>query len=209
MSKSIPLTNMMRDRFIRDLLGHRYADEIAALESEAAAFALAIYNDIYKSAQRAAMADLPAGWMPEVTSLAIQFGDSSGYTRLSFDGTHTYHGEWSGLRKKSDAKPATMRMAHKHTTGCAKVYAPEHRFTATFRSIEERKKDLAERVRDSRTQIKAVVYAVSSTKMLRERWPEASAFVARLERAVPPALPAVPLSSLNASLGLPPTEVRP
>ncbi|MCL8385528.1 Nmad5 family putative nucleotide modification protein [Xanthobacter aminoxidans] len=209
MSKSIPLTNMMRDRFITDLLGHRYADEIAGLESEAAALALAVYNDIYKPAQRAAMADLPAGWMAEVSNFAIQFGDSNGYTHLSFDGVHGYRGEWSALRKKSEAKPIAMRVAHKHTTGCAKVYAPEHRFTATFRSIEERRKDLAKRVQESRTQIKAVVYSVSSTKMLRERWPEASAFVTRLERIVPPRLPSVPLSSLNASLGLPPTEVRP
>lgn len=209
MTKSIPLTNTMRDQFIADLLAHRYSDEGAALDSEAAALAIAVYNDLYKPAQRAAMAELPAGWLSEVTQLIIQFGAFGGYTYLALDGGESNRSESFIKRKKPDAKPIALRVAHKHTTGCAKVYAPEHHFTATFRTIEERRKDLSDRMRQARSQIKAVVYSVSSTKMLRERWPEASAFVARLERAVPPALPAVPLSSLNASLGLPPAEVRP
>lgn len=209
MTKSVPLTNIMRDSFIVALLHHRFDDEAAEMCVEEAALADAVYLDIYKPSIRAKMQELPREYLPEGEAIAAKFGEGrDDFVSLRFAGRVISLGRPSANFPKAPPKKQTRRMSAKHTgpwsVPCAKVYPPEHKLVTRVMEHVAKRQDTSERISEASEQIRAIVWTATSTKQLRARWPEAEPFIAALEaKAAKPALPAPPMAKLNAILGLP------
>ncbi len=201
---SIKLNSDIRDHLREELLRHRFSKEYVALTKERAALAVAVWMDLYKPSERATIEALPKGWLPEVRGIEARFGTGRyGYDDLSFNG------EISGsLRilapKQKPQDPKFMRVAEKHKR-CAKAYDDGHKLQVRHAALKNAEADLERRFKDASSEISAVLNSVSSTARLKEVWPEVGPFVAKFEKAAP-ALPSLPIASLNKALDLPVKE---
>lgn len=198
---STRLTNDLRDTIATDILRHRFNEQVDALIADRAALADAVYNDIYRKADREKMEALPKGWLPEETNIGVQFGaPGSRYESLEFSGQ--FYGKLSALRAKREDERVTRRVPHKHRSGCVKVYEEAHKLAIRHQEIDARQSALMAEYDAASRQTKAALVSVSTIKRLIEVWPEVAPFAARHEDA-PRQLPAVPTEKLNEMLGLP------
>jgi hypothetical protein len=196
------LTNYSREKIVRAVLQHRFAEAVAALVAERAAFAKAVYEDIYQLGDRRKMANLPKGWLPEVETIGVQFGDGRSYHALSFSGAE--YGSQAKMLAKS-IEGLSRRVIHSHSRGCAKVYEVTDHLSVTYRALKERSADLTKQIDDAERQTIAAINSASTVNRLIEIWPEVAPFAIKFDPAPVP-LPVLPTKKLNALLDLPVTE---
>jgi hypothetical protein len=196
------LTTWMRECITKDLLKYRFghaAQEFAALKS---ALALDVYNDVFSDKERKAMAELPRGWLPEVSKLGVQFGDGRNYVEVSFNGA-TY-GSIAGVFPEA-LSVVLMPVPSRNEHGCAKVYEATHPFSERYDAIKRKQADLEREIDTAKRQAEAAIMSASTINKLVTLWPEIEPFTVRhVPRGAP--VPALPTSELNALLGLPVTQ---
>jgi len=202
---SVRLTNEIREEVAVAVLRHRFGAELKALVADRAEFALAVYNDLYKAADRKRIAELPEGWLR--TSNQISFRASGSYTSMDFGGS--FHGDMRRslpLSKNKDEPSRFFRpFASKHYGNCVATYDGDHKLAVRYSELEQRLKEIGERHKEASAQVKSALARASTTARLKELWPEVAPFVASYEAAAP-SLPSIPTERLNALLDLPVSE---
>lgn len=199
---STRLTNDLRDTIASDILRHRFSEQVDALIADRAAFAEAVYCDIYRKADREKMEALPKGWLPECSKVGVQFGSTGrSYETVSFDGS--FYGPLGSMRTRvKDAPSSDRRMQNRHAHGCAKVYDDQHKLSIRHQELADRHSALKADFETAKRQTMAALASVSTIKRLIEAWPEVAPFATKHE-AAPRQLPSVPTEKLNEMLGLP------
>lgn len=192
---STKLTTAVRESIAKAMLAHRFGPDIKTLIADRADFAWAVYADVYPEHDRARMEELPVGWLPEQSSISVQFGtrfQAPAFCGAIDDGTFGFlprpHGIW-------------RRVQQRHVHACAKVYDHEHELSQLFERLAHRKSQLGSDIDSTRRQIIATLATIGTIARLKEVWPEAAPFAERFEvKRVN--LPAVPTAQLNQLLGL-------
>lgn len=197
---SVRLTNEIREEITTAMLRHRFSKEVAKLVALRAKLADRVYRDLYSPADRKKMEALPDGWLPVDDDVQCRFQGS--YQRLKFNG-----GIWGDLYFLIDKEVEVVnrRLAAKHKSSCAKVYDGGHPIAEAYAEVEGVTKDLTERFKDAKRQIKSALSRATTTTRLIELWPEVRPFCSDYEHAAP-SLPAIQTSALNAMLDLPVSE---
>jgi len=180
---AVRLTNFIREQILAAVLKHAFEAREKDLKERKQAFAKEIYNDIYPPKVRAAMAALPEGFLPTSDYLKVSFEGGS-YTRVDF-------GE-------------SLPIANDHMYSAAKVYPPEHPFTARFIALDREEKDLKREKDEAKNNAKAVLESVTTVKKLIDVWPEIETFARPYAAESTSRAVALPVRELNARLGLPP-----
>lgn len=204
---SVRLTTAARDKIAEAMLVHRFGDEAMALVGRRAALATGIYQHVYDAAMRAKMAKLPKGWMPTANSIYAQFGPERETFR--FDGHTNMDIErmTRRVRKMQSREVEFVIPYNDDQRGSSRaIFDANSSFYAARETIRAEEADLRERYRSAQKQVDAALYAVTTTGRLREVWPEAAPFIALVEPATAPALPAVPVEKLNEMFRLPVAE---
>lgn len=196
---SVRLTHDMRSSIRAALLKHRFEKDVRALIKERAAFARAVYDDIYKAKQRQIIDSLPQGWLPITGAISVKFGAT--YVSLEFSG-----GGEGGLKvRQITGEPLDsvhLPVAAKHSHGCVAVYDAGHRLSTRHEKIAAATADLKKAISEADAQISAALDATSTTAGLVKVWPEIEPVLLKLSPASVP-LPAVPTAKLNEMLNLP------
>jgi hypothetical protein len=200
-TKSVRITVYMRDRIVNDMLKHRFGPEVEALIDARAAFAEAVYRDVYDDVTRAKMAKLPQGWLPERSSIGAQFGGGSRYDVIDFNG----HGLGSSAQLAEKRDAILRRHIYRHQHGPWKAYEPTDALAIRHAELDAARRDLETRISDAERKAKAAVDGASTTGRLVEMWPEAAPFVAAVAPS-PVKLPAIPVDALNEMFRLPVEE---
>lgn len=200
---SIRLTNEIREEITTAMLRHRFSTELSALVADRADFALAVYNDLYKTADRKRIADLPGGWLP--TDSGIKYLCGTSFETTPFNGRF-YGSLNSSLPETKDAsKSICMPFASKHHRTCVATYEATHKLAIRHAELQNRFKDISDRHSTAASQVKSALSRASTTGRLIELWPEVEPFCKGYEAAAP-SLPSIQTSKLNALLDLPVSE---
>lgn len=202
MSASIKLTGPLRKEVTLNLLVEGFADEVVAHMDARAEFAAAVYRDIYGPTVRTRMEKLPAGWLNDMPSICVQFGDGAHFTELPFNG-HFPGSIIAGRVRAIRERPEVRRLVLHKDRGCAKAYERDHTLALQHRALKEATKDLTGRIHRAKDEIIGVLIRFTTTARARESWPEIAPFLDILPR--PPAeMPAAPLAirGLNSTLNL-------
>lgn len=196
------LTNWMREAIAKAVMQHRFAEPCAALVADRAAFAVEVYEDVYSEADRRKMKSLPSGWLPELSSIRVQFGDGSRYGDLAFNGA-----AYSPIGKMllTPVDTVCLRSPEMHERRCAKVYENEHPLCAKHEALEARGKALTEEIDRAQRQTEAAIASATTIGRLVEMWPEIEPFTADYGDKPKP-VPAIPTADLNKLLKLPVAE---
>jgi hypothetical protein len=168
MTKSIRLTNQVREEILQKLLDKGFSAKKKEIEARRNELSIKVYNDVFSKKDRDLMQSLPQGWLPEISEMKVQFGGTS-----------------SGVCQREFQTP--VRMPYKHVYSCStnvlKVYEDSHKFTIEHDKItDDTKVFCSERVK-AEAQTKAVLYSCNTTKALKEAWPEISSIVEAYEPA--------------------------
>ncbi len=198
---STRLTTSIREHIAKLALSHRFADELMALVADRAAFAEAVYRDIYKQTEREKMAALPEGWLPTVNHIDVQFGEGCRYLTLWFNGS--FYGDLWWISTPVEVIFKAIPFKHQH--GCVKVYEPTHKLSVRFEELDARLTVLRDKHGAAKRQIEAALGSVTTVGKLLELWPEIAPFTKDFN-GIPSPLPAIPTSDLNALLDLPVAE---
>ncbi|MFA7063687.1 MAG: Nmad5 family putative nucleotide modification protein [Methanomethylophilus sp.] len=180
---AVRLTKFIREQILNALLKHSFEAREKDLNERKQAFAKEIYNDVYPPKVRAAMAALPAGFLPTCNGLKVSF-EGGRYT-------YVYFGE-------------RLPIARDHECYVAKVYPPEHPFAARFIALDREEKDLKREKDEAKNNAKAVLESVTTVKKLIDLWPEVETFARPYAAESTSRAVALPTRELNARLGLPP-----
>lgn len=200
---SVRLTNEIREEITTAMLRHRFSAELSALVVDRAAFALAVYNDLYKPADRKRIADMPTDWLP--TSSDIKYRCGYSFETTPFDGR--FYGDLnSSLPKtKEPSKSVYMSFASKHCRTCVASYDADHKLAIRHAELQARFKDISDRHGTAKSQAKAALSRANTTGRLIELWPEVAPFCKAYEAAAP-SLPSIRTEALNVLLDLPISE---
>jgi hypothetical protein len=200
---SVRLTNDMREILVRRLLTHRYKDAIQAIIDRRAKLAVDVYDDVYSKANRARMAAIPAGWLPQDNDIAVRFGDGQrGYVNLFFNGRTDLSAPFYHI--VDDTNQTVHRTFPQKDKGqCLKVYPLEHDFSQTYEQIATDWAALKKQVKDTEALLASSVAKFTTIHAMIKDCPEAEPFVRDWLIAKPIPLPAVPRAKLNAILDLP------
>lgn len=193
------LTNDIRRAIADAMIKHRFSDEAADLIADQRAFALAVYDDIYKRKDRDAMAALPDGWLPTIDRISVFFGGQK--TVLNLNGTFWVASDFEILRPAVESVERRVPFSH-WSERKAHAYDAGHRLSERFSKIESRMQKFVEDCRAANRQVLGALGKAGTIKSLCAAWPEATPFCAPFD-AARPQLPAVPVAQLNRMLGLP------
>lgn len=199
---STRLTNDLRESIATAVLRHRFTEPVDALIADRAAFADAVYSDIYRKADREKMEALPKGWLPECNRIGVQFGSTGrSYEIVNFDGS--FYGSLGSMRTKvKDAPSSDRRVQNRHAHGCAKVYDDQHKLSLRHEELGARQSALTAEYDAAKRQIKSALASVGTIKKLIEVWPEVAPFAMKFDEG-PRNLPSLPTAKLNELLDLP------
>lgn len=198
---STKLTKDLRERVCRDLLRHRFENEIFALIDEQAHFADQVWRDVYTKAERAQLETIPAGWLPSYPHVSVAFDNTSQYFQLQFSGTNGITNKLSVCIKKHP--PAIFKptpYCHSHTP--VKRYETSHEFAKINFRLKKVRDDLLERISAVETQTMACLGSRTTARALIADWPEIEKFISPYIKTKPKAL-ILPVVELNEALQLP------
>jgi hypothetical protein len=200
---SVRLTKEIREEITAAMLCHRFGRELSKIVKERAAFAQAVYDDLYKAADRKRISDLPEDWLP--SSSTIKFRAGTDYMELPFNGH--FYGPLNASLPEADraAESGFKPFASKHARTCVAAYDANHKLAIRFAALQSKFKDVTDRHSAAESQIKVALNKASTTARLIELWPEAAPFCKAYEAAAP-SLPSIPTGALNAMLDLPVSE---
>lgn len=179
---SVRLNRLMRQNIVKSLLENAFGDEESELLKEENALAEAVYQDIYLEEIRDLMAQLPDGFLEEQNHLLADFDTEVCRLRLP---------------------EGAFLFARKDRIGICRGYEKDHPLFEKQRAWADRNKSLRHRSREAERQAWAVLDSVTTTKRLKEVWPEIEPYVRPHENS-DKNLPAVPVGQLNTALGLKP-----
>lgn len=191
---STRLTDSFRNRIIKAVLAHRFADVFATIAKDRAALARAVYEDVLTKKQRDLIATFPEGWLVSEDDIQVQFG--AAYDRLYFSGFDW--GAWVGEAPER----VFMAMPAKYSGRCAKVYEATHKLSIRHDEIARRIATARSEIRIAENEIRAALAVVSTIPALVKAWPEVEPFCRDIAPAAVP-LPAIPVAKLNETFGLP------
>jgi hypothetical protein len=200
---SVRLTNEIREEISTAMLRHKFSAELSALVADRAEFALAVYFDLYKVADRKRIDALPDGWLP--TSSEIKYRAGASYESTPFNGR--FHGDLNTALPitKEPVKSVYLPFAEKHNRSCVASYDTDHKLAVQHSELQTRFKDISSRYEVAKGQVRAALSRANTTGRLIELWPEAQPFCKPYEAAAP-ALPTIRTAALNALLDLPVSE---
>jgi hypothetical protein len=168
MTKSIRLTNQVREEILKTLLDKGFSEKKKALEARRNELSIKVYNDVFSKKDFDLMQSLPQGWLPGVTEMKVQFG-----------------GTFSGVCQRQFQEP--VRMPHKHvsygSTNILKVYEDSHKYTVENDKITDDVRMLKSEMIKAEAQTKAVLYSCNTTRALKDAWPEIAIIVEAHEPA--------------------------
>jgi hypothetical protein len=199
---SVRLTNEIRDEIKAAVLRHRFGKELAGLVKDRAKFARAVYDNVFSTADRKRMNDLPDGWLPSTGSVA--FKAATTYVDLNLSGR--FSGELnSSLPPTKGDDRVWLSIPTNRKNGCLVTYEADHLLAIRWAELEAAFRDIEARHREAKSQLSAALAKASTMARLIELWPEMAPFCKPYE-AVAPSLPSIPTSRLNALLDLPVSE---
>lgn len=194
------LTNDIRDAIVRAVITNRFLKDVEALRDEWSTLAVMTYDDIYDDKTQRKMKNLPNGWLPETDTITVELGSS--HTRLTFDPYMRGFGlvKIDGPSKTTKKRVPSSDNSHR----VVKQYEASHPLAKKRDELAGRSTDLKELIDSATTGARQMVHSVSTMKKLLEQWPEVEPFAQPyIDKPSAATLPAVPISSLNAKLGLP------
>lgn len=183
MSKTVKLTNGIRESVLHQLLKHRFEKEEQELKAAQEQLALDAYDMLLPEALRKQLEALPEGFVPTNTEVRVKFGDTRYYSHLNFP---------KGVSKR-------VRSADNSKTF---LLEPDHPIYIRHFELEARESALKEAKDLARSQANAALNSVTTVAKLVSVWPEVAPFVQKYIDAPKPTLPALPIPSLNQMLNL-------
>jgi hypothetical protein len=197
--KTIRLTISNKRIISGKILTYRFKKDADNLVRRYRALANDVYNDIYPESMRKKMAELPNGWLPEVSHFSASFGGE--YGSLYFDGPSLGNNYSYGVKFNERDDDETKRlMLSKDRSGAVKVYDANHRFCDEYRELRNLSKDFEARMREGFAKIQQAFKLSSTVQGLKAKWPEVAPFLGDLD---PPPVPALPTAELNSYFELP------
>ncbi len=176
---STKLTITTRDQIERAVLYQCFKGREEALEAREHEIGDAAYNEIFGAKDRERMLSLPRGWLPECGSFRVQI---------------------SG-RTVSLPLATPRRFPDNKSHGVLAVFEANHKVSRRWQTFENAKTDLKDGRKKLRSEVRAVLYSVNTTKQLLEVWPEIAPFLRDADKP-PQTLPSLRIEELNTALGL-------
>lgn len=175
---SVKLTGAMRDDIVRRAIGAAFDKEKAALDKRESAIARHCYNLVFSAAMRRKAKALPNGWC----NVTVRPSFSVAGMHMEFRSEEELRVPYSGgYRLGTITDKATVALIEK---------------------LQDDKRDYQDRRKRAEAATEALVGSCTTTKRLREIWPQGLAFYKHVEPTVAPQLPAAQIQELNAMLGL-------
>jgi hypothetical protein len=182
------------------ILTYRFKKDADTLVRRYRKLALDIYNDIYSESLRKKMAELPAGWLPQVTHFSMSFAGD--YATLYFDGPrfgNTYnYGTHFNERDEAETKYV---MLDKDRKGAVKYFDANDKFTDEYRELRNLSKDFESSLKEGYNKIQQAFRLSTTVQGLKIKWPEVTPFLGDLDTVS--MVPALPLADLNQYFELP------
>lgn len=181
-----------RNTIVKRAVDHRFAAEIAAADELLKQIGDEIYDDSFSDKSRSVMKGLPDGWLPEVGSIGVQFGEtSSNYVQVSLTDDrripYNKYRRWEG------------------SSSCVKIY-PDMQTGLGKKWLEQKAiwEDLKKQAESMRIRLECQLSAFTTVPSLIKAWPEIEPFTTGM--VLPKVqLPAIAVAELNAALKLPVT----
>lgn len=181
------ITKDLRERMLKELVHHGYANAIKAADDAVKAVGDKVWEDIYAD-QISHMMALPSGFMRTDSSINVN---------------------WAGQRRHirfSESK----RVAEKHHSGCwstvAKVYESHSGLMARYDNAQTALDDVTSKRDAAKRQAEATLNSVTTFKKLFEIWPDCRPLLEKFDEEKPTYAMTVPVAQLNAAFGLPVAE---
>lgn len=204
------IRNWDRKHLLDDLLLHRFTEEAKDLVRARAAFAEAVYLDVFSIRDREKMMSVPKGWLPQTERIYVKFGEGqSNYHGLYFSGLGAMNTDIIGVLPYDWRTEQERRFTipYDQKDGCSKVYDVGHPLARQMEDLSATSADLKKLIADTKQQVSASLSTFTTFGKLVEEWPEVEPFLKGIAE-VPRNLPALPRKKLNQTLGLPVPEVK-
>lgn len=210
---AVRLTKHIREDILARVLNHAFQERAQNMLDAERAFVEEVWNAIYSEAERARMAELPSGWLPEDDDFKVSFdGEVQGlYFRTGLDHSlphwvkKTYGGGTVEINVPDHGK-CDRRMPSAAARGnVLKVLTGE--IVKRFSNLQEARAQLEKQYADVYRTAENTLSSVSTVKKLIEVWPEIEAFASHWldeDSDAKAILPDIPRARLNEQLHLPP-----
>lgn len=196
------LTNDIRAAISRSLVAHRFQAEVEAVSAGYAALAALAYDEIYNTETRAKMDALPEGWLPTADSISANI--SGKRVRFYFSGYFSEDAVNQSGVLVARASVVSKRMLAKHDRCDLFTFVGGGNVDLMHSQVWSQHVRLATSIKETRAQIEGALGSVSTINKLILVWPEVEPFAKKwIEEGGKSKLPAIPVSSLNAAIGLP------
>ena len=163
--RSTKLTNDCRISILNQIIKESFSDRKEKIEEERLAFSEIVYNDLYNEKTRRTMESLPERWLPKSDYFFIQLGsDGAGYCRRAFNSPKLF------LAKHKEG--------HRQ---CLKVYDGGHELSKRHADLTRSFDELAVIITNAQNQARAILNSCSTTKQLKDCWPEITKYVEQYE----------------------------
>lgn len=176
------LTNMKVNGILSRLLEHKYNDLLEKLREDKMQLAQDIYNFVFDEKARNLMATLPADWLPLTSGVSFCVGDEQDYRHLE-------------LRED-------LPVPYGKHAGCMVVLDRNSELGTRALELKERAVEISRQRQEDKKNALAILSSVTTIPALLRLWPEVAPFIETNEKPRPK-LPAVPITDLNKSFGLP------
>lgn len=183
-TKTVRLTNHMRECIRDALLEHRFGEEQKALVAQKESLAVRLYDHFFPKELQDKLDALPEGFVPEDYEIQVRMGeDTNHFEHFSFPGKQNRryrsvdHNRWLVLDREDPLCKEYVVMANK-------------------------KEDIAKARKELKSQIVAALNSVTTVGKLITLWPEVEPFCQQYIDQPPAQLPALPVKSLNNLLKL-------
>lgn len=177
---AVRLAVYMKDVIQQALLERAFGERQKAINAAKAGLGDKVYKEMYTLKERRFMVQAPDGFLPQLTSVRVQFAGDFAHLSLS----------------------APRPGASEQRT---KKYDANHPYTDTFRDLNAKQKELEADRRQAKAELRAKLDSVSTVARLIEVWPEVRPFAAKfLEKKVAEKkLPVIQNDALNNTFKLP------
>lgn len=201
------ITNDMRGRINHALLKHAYAEPLAAFLAVETPLVLEMHHHAYEPSVRQAMELLDrkhSGSIARRSSACVNAGGQR--ITIGGGGRNGGRGEMQDILPDHDSPSVLVIDAHRYDNLVMLALDADSPVAKRVLDYAADRERLNAEIKTRRAEIAGVLSEIRTDKQLRACWPEAIPLAAPILKIEPKAqLPMVPLDSLNAALGLPPT----
>lgn len=183
-TKTVRLTNHMRDCIRDALLKHRFGEEQKALAAQKESLAVRLYDHFFPKELQDKLNALPKGFLPEGCEIWVRMGEGTNhFERFPFP----------------DGQNRRYRSADHNRW---RVLDREHPLCVEYMAIHSKEEDIVKTRRELKSQIVAALNSATTVGKLITLWPEVEPFCRQYIDRPPAQLPALPVESLNNLLKL-------